>query len=169
MNIRIETPKGFTDLSLNENLFQLSVKPTEDSIFPMLISGYPDIFGNGYIGYWARGLKFFKEENFWLCYEMGDDHPVSEKLDKAVLEEFEQVRTYKHGNKLWFSPNEIVQTFNTTFENRSILCFVIGPALAGKAFVEAYKKWGQESIDNWDAFTVDYGLQMALYGKIKWS
>lgn len=168
MQLKIDIPKGEKLLELNEGLLQVPVHPTEDSFFSMLVSGYQDIFGGGYIGYWARGVKFYENENTWLCYEMPEDFFKVDEADKAVTEAYENL--LKTDNKPLFG-DDPHKRFTLNLQNigvEKMACFVIDKDLACKAFVEAFKRWGQDSIDNWDASTVDYGVQMALYGKIMW-
>lgn len=165
MLVKIETPKGKKELCLNKEIFQAIIEPpSEDSFFSMLVSGYSDIFGAGYIGYWARGVKFYEDENAWVCYEMPEETFDVEKADLLVTKFYDHTR--KENNFPILGGNVKKLSFPGFEEGLS--CFEIDKDLACKAFVEAFKKWGQNSIDNWDSNTVDYGVQMALYGKIMW-
>ena len=170
MKILFNTPNDkVCELELDEDLLQISVIPTEDSFLSMLISGYADIFDHGYIGYWSRGVKFYENKNTWLCYEMPIEESFSiEEMDNAAIKAYDCLKRTDHLPLFGDDPHEKFNLDLSDLGVGKLICFVIDKKLACKAIVEAFKKWGQQSIDNWDANTVDYGIQMALYNEIMW-
>lgn len=162
--IDIDTPEGATvklDLGPYIGLLTTQLKPTEDSMFEMFVSGYNDIFGHNYIGYWAQGVLWDEENMQWLCYERPDHFVLPEDFDDLVIATYDQ-----HIKDGWNGSKTFEQSVEIDGKKENVFCFVMDAEFACKAFMAAFRKWGQESIDNWDADTVDYAVQMALFEEV---
>lgn len=162
-----------TDVDISQYQTQLTLTLDPKEVYPfvsMFIGGYPDVFCNEYIGYWAFGAEFFEEDNSWLCIQDPEEIPLDmNEFEIAIDAAIQKYKELKESNwdgcekKIW--EMEIEENNKT----KKITCFVIDPSLACRAATEAYRKWGKESVDNWDANKIDFGMQMALYGQMKWT
>lgn len=149
--MKLETPDGQEheiDLDQFKNELTITI-PIEEGleshdIFSMLVSGYSDIFRKDHIGYWARGLSYSQDHLAWLC-------SIDEKITFPIIE--------NDAIKYWEENPDIDK-----FKLGGYEFFVIDVKFACKAVAEIYKKWGNNP--NWDAETIDYAVQMVLFGKL---
>jgi hypothetical protein len=101
---------------------------------------YGDMFGRGYIGYWALGVERDIERG-WLLFEEGSDEALTDK-------EMERVKA------LWRAGEELPERW-----------FKLDRDACIKAWIEGVKKWGVDWYEDSDANKYDYVVQMALLGE----
>ena len=166
MIVNIETPDGSKEIEIDSSSFGslISKEDIEESFFDHIVSGYPDIFFEHYIGYWAYGLKFFKEDSSWLCIEEPFERSKAflETVSKVAVEQYKSFRkdNWKDCPKKSWKVKILFER-----EKHEYNLFIMDPQFACTAVAAAFKQYGQESIDNWDAHTLNFGVNAAYYGK----
>lgn len=110
------------------------------------LTHWPDIFGQNYIGYWARGCE--QDDNLgWLIYEdCNKDYHHNEEPDRE-----EAVKAWKEGSKL---PKDWHR---------------LGREEAATAYLKGCELWGKDWFDEkGDAETYDVVIQLTLLGEIRY-
>jgi hypothetical protein len=109
------------------------------------LTKHGDIFQSQYCGYWMFGME--KSKTGWLCFEHNDDF-VS---DLIINPEYKAiVDAWKAGSKLpdrWYR---------------------LDKDAAIKAYLEAYKRYGENWYHNADNVKYDVAIQLALLGEVKY-
>ena len=105
-----------------------------------------DMFGHGYIGYWARGVEHDRELG-WLVWEQADDGARhGEEPEQA-----QAIRAWRSGTGLpegWHRLDE---------------------AAARKAVACGVARWGVDGfLEDGDANSYDVAVQLALLGEVRY-
>lgn len=137
-----------------------------------LVSGYQDIFSTNYIGYWAWGLYYDKAKNRWLCLEHDDDPSLMIEHEENILERYkewgDEAPCGYDLRSLYYDPKQKTLGAYLVTDNKEgmIRVFIIDLSFAMRAVACVVKRKGMKEMSNWDANTIDLGVQLALFGKI---
>ncbi len=105
-----------------------------------LLVSHSDVFRHNFCGYWAFGEDV---EGGWLVLEHDDKRPTDEEIETARM-------AHERGDKLppkWF---------------------VMDRDFAIRAYVEGFKRGGEDWYENGDQSVYDCAIQMAALGEVRY-
>ena len=125
-----------------------SITVAIDSFWVDYLTGYTDIFGPQYVGYWMCGVDRHPERG-WLCWEFAGPHGGRCRRGEEPDRE-EAIRAWALGQPLpkgWYR---------------------LDRATALRAWEEGVKRWGVDWYAQVDAPREDLVLQLALLGEVRY-
>jgi len=133
---------------MGKSTVTVQIESVVDEEWIDFVVGNVDIFGHGYIGYWAEDIEHERELG-WLVFEDEEGPNEHEKLTDKELDRVKAL--WREGKKLpegWFRLNRDA-------------CI--------KAWAEGVKRWGEKWYSEGNAHRYDYVIQMALLGEHRYA
>jgi hypothetical protein len=146
----------------------------------IMVNGYIDLFYYSYIGYWARGLHYDDDHHCWLCLDHGDEIALTDEQEDIIIDDYK--KNLYSGSCLYEADpesgsinvvdvedmphDEIINLLQENNTERKIHVFVIDMSFAMRACAHIAQRKGMSEFYNWDANTVDLGVQYTLFGEL---
>lgn len=124
-----------------------------------------DLFGNGYIGYWARGIRR-DDTKGWLVWEYEDDDRLSDFLDEKECRFIEQLGEaeddlHAEAYKAWEENKPLPPRYHRLDREAAVRAFALMVSSGREG-------GGVEWYENGDANSYDVAVQLSLFSEIKY-